>query len=76
MREPDVSLKAEVEALDLQDDKDLKKLKHMKRQRKAALTRTIGAIDVSIAEKNPAEVQVKLQLLSRQFANLEFVRST
>ena len=72
---PEKSLSQEVAGLDLNDEHDLKKLKLIKRQRKAALTRTIGAANVLIAERNPADVEVKLDILSQQFVNLEFRRN-
>lgn len=72
-REVDKTLKQEVEKLDLDDAGDLAKLKTIKRQRKAALTRTIGAIDVCVADRDPAGVQTKLSSLADQLENLTFV---
>ena len=72
-REVDKTLKAEVEKLDLDDAGDLAKLKTIKRQRKAALTRTIGAINVCVADRDPAGVQTKLSYLADQLENLTFV---
>ena len=52
--EPDKTLEDEVALLDLEKSDDLAKLKIIKRQRKAAVTRTIGAIGVCVADRDPS----------------------
>ena len=72
--EPDKTLEDEVALLDLEKSDDLAKLKIIKRQRKAAVTRTIGAIGVCVADRDPSEVKSKLSTLTDQFVNFTYVR--
>ena len=71
--EPDKTLEDEVALLDLEKSDDLAKLKIIKRQRKAAVTRTIGAIGVCVADRDPSEVKSKLSTLTDQFVNFTYV---
>ena len=71
--EPDKALEDEVALLDLEKSDDLAKLKIIKRQRKAAVTRTIGAIGVCVADRDPSEVKSKLSTLTDQFVNFTYV---
>ena len=70
---PSGDLKTTLDQLDLEKDEDMKTLRTIRRQRKAAITRTAGGLDRSISERDPAQVHLKLSTLRQQFVNFEYV---